>query len=355
MGLSVDKEIKSREAKANYVRAQIEGGGSKLKAIRNYVHSYVDVNDDNICELIFDTSKALSKVRGAYMNNTETGKLKEGDIISNRNAAMSRVAEHLGIGRLLAKSTNATVKIDGKEHRGNLMEGAKGDAAVDVTAKIQRGEADFDSSSMSGNFQKELMSLQVLDILCGQVDRHLGNYFVSGSKNEDGKNQFDSIQGIDNDMAFGDIGDVSKYKALGTHYRSLKSFDGKNTIPLISKDLAHKIFALNGDSLKYLLGDIISDKEGEGRQQMTAMIDRLDKLQNHILNLWEQEQQDGKKRLLDDSDWGNDSLHDLVDNADATTRTDAGYNYVARFMLEAGMVKGKDGNLRKYGKNEYYT
>jgi len=48
-------------------------------------------------------------------------------------------------------------------------------------------------------FQLALSKLQLLDIICGQVDRHAGNYFVKLDK----KGNFVSLTGIDNDMAFG--------------------------------------------------------------------------------------------------------------------------------------------------------
>jgi hypothetical protein len=108
--------------------------------------------------------------------------------------------------------------------------------------------------------QQQLANLQLLDILVGQMDRHMGNVFIkqqSGSQSQ--------VKGIDNDFAFSKQTDLSKNI-------------GKTTLP---------------EKIDYYFGDAITKvSEGELKAAMTglpeklivAAISRLTQIQELIAN-----------------------------------------------------------------------
>ena len=145
--------------------------------------------------------------------------MREGETLnlSKRNVATSRLAELLGLGDLVAKSETATlVDADGKSRSGNLMQAAQGQ---EVTSFIlEQYQAQYSEKMESAEnvstvelttgiedkvtpeFLKSLMSLQVLDNLAAQADRHSGNYFAQVKDGKLGK-----VQAIDNDFSFSNI------------------------------------------------------------------------------------------------------------------------------------------------------
>jgi hypothetical protein len=81
--------------------------------------------------------------------------LNVGDNITVRNAAMSRVAELLSAGDLLARSTTAEVTMDGKILRGNLMEAAHGSTPVEIKAEYNKNIDDYNEKLEKYNADKK--------------------------------------------------------------------------------------------------------------------------------------------------------------------------------------------------------
>lgn len=159
-----------------------------------------------------------------------------------RNSAMSKVADLIGVGYAVAHSENVHVKTtddNGNEVtlKGTFMEEAKGEDVHTV-----KGDGEFTSASLenitdSPKLIKSIADIQVLDFICGNVDRHAGNLLY---RFENGK--VVGVVGIDNDTCFG-----SK-KTAGV-MRNVK-LDNLKVIPA---ETANKIMQLDEDSLKYML------------------------------------------------------------------------------------------------------
>ena len=180
-------------------------------------------------EQVFDTKEMVNEVLGtesaqakdnfisvAYNEGQESSFANElgSDTFhqSNRNVATSRVANLLGIGGIVEQSSIVKVKekSTGKITKGNLMTLAKGDSGASIAQgkvyeEMKKKEDIKERIEEAGNkfaptIQKELTSLQVLDYICGQTDRHVNNFFVEYDKDT---KMFTHIHGIDNDMSFG--------------------------------------------------------------------------------------------------------------------------------------------------------
>ena len=192
--------------------------------------------------------------------------LDEGNELTSRNIASSRMAELLGIGDIIAHSEPMKVKMGGKVMTGCFMEFAKG---TDLGSKSERVQRMFDQVEKfeTAGLYRDSSTLEVFDFLCGQVDRHGNNMFYQLSEpDENGKRAITGLQGIDSDLAFGDW-------AEGFNMNGLQSW--KDTT-FIDAGLAEKVKGLDRDTLEYAIGDLIPQK------QIDVMMQRVNLIKDHI-------------------------------------------------------------------------
>ena len=253
---------------------------NKPKEILQYIFSQVlsyknsdkindlnEIQDNQLLEMI----KSIGKSDSLRYMAKDVAKIPDNSIISNRNVASSRMADLLGLGDIIAKSKKAKIKQAGKKSRvGNLMDKARGIPASKLL-EIKAINPDL-KFHISPNAKKQLMALQVLDTICGQIDRHLNNYFVTITEN-DKDVTIDSIQGIDNDLSFGNL----KLDKMGKN--KLPAFidgEGQAIFNHMDKDLANRVLALSPEALKFIFADLISPGEIE------SLIERLEVVKSAI-------------------------------------------------------------------------
>ena len=197
----------------------------------------------------------------------ETINVNPGETVALRNAAMSTVADALGIGSLLAASRPVTLVRHGREVDGVFMERGTGSDCMnpkedDPILKMTANTA------FSPKVQRELASLQVLDYICGNVDRHPGNLLYSFTKDSQGNVVLDGVQGIDNDMSF--MG--CKPDRLTTVYA-----DTTRNLNHMPQSLADKVMQLKPEALKSALRAFRLPE-----QQIERAAERLTDVQNQI-------------------------------------------------------------------------
>ena len=264
---------------------------------------------------------SISRARNTAINNlAELGAPTSGKInVSNRNVATSRMANLLGIGDLVAQSERAELHdADGKHATvGNLMQPARGEEAASFLQKQYQDEAiaatpesNFSSTRgvsvklhgmerhMTPEFMQSITSLQVLDNIVGQGDRHTKNYFVEAL--DGGK--MGKVHAIDNDFSFGthDItGDQTG--RIGTYGHSIVDKSGKLKLSHMDKALADRILALNMSDVRLMMADVLED------WAIDALCKRLTALQQAIRQA--QEEDTGGKRFLSDlSQWDDEVM-----------------------------------------------
>lgn len=138
--------------------------------------------------------------------NMGSGRIPDGARLDTRNAAMSAMADLLGVPNLLARSRPMTMILpDGRTVNGTFMTEAHGldpknlseqAAGIDKNAVTARTP---DERMAIGKGFKDLADLQILDYLCGRTGRRSGNILYQFT---DG-NRFCGAQGIENDCSFG--------------------------------------------------------------------------------------------------------------------------------------------------------
>lgn len=148
-------------------------------------------------------AKAFKKRFTVEAAITDVGyQLDEGADMTARNFASERVAELFGLKDLITKNHEAVlVTRDGAQKKGFAMEMAEG---VSVGTLRQLASDIKYTIIVPGEAQRQLLNLQILDNIIGQVDRHTGNVFVSYHRDDERKQLIiEKVTGIDNDFAFG--------------------------------------------------------------------------------------------------------------------------------------------------------
>lgn len=126
--------------------------------------------------------------------------IEDGRNVANRNIAMSEIADMMGCGSLLARSKPMTLIKDGKAVEGVFMENVEGKDINSLPINDIMYELTIDDLN-SPQLLHQIADLQILDIVCGNVDRHSGN-MIYDMQVVDGKPKIVGIKGIDNDGAF---------------------------------------------------------------------------------------------------------------------------------------------------------
>jgi hypothetical protein len=140
----------------------------------------------------------------------------------------------------------------------------------------------------TGEAQRQLVCIQVLDEICGQTDRHNGNLFFQ--TNPDNPIEVTGVQAIDNDMSFGAITDIDKKS-----HRQLQQLSVAN-LPYMDKAMAEHIKLISKEMLKFALADVLEDDEIE------VLNERLEKVKKYISEVEEDKAKTGS-RLLTKGEW----------------------------------------------------
>ncbi len=281
---------------------------------------------------------------------------------SNRNVATSRVANLLGIGGIVEQSSTVKVKekSTGNVTKGNLMTLAKGEAAASIAnseiyenmKKMGNIQDRIDKAGelFAPSVQKELCSLQVLDYICGQTDRHANNFFLE----KDGSERYAHVHAIDNDMSFGTGVDYGKLVAeTGDHARKssmrmVVDGEGNLAIPHMDRQLAMNIKNLSPDELKFALEDLIEPAF------ITAAVERLKIVQDAIRK--EESKKDSKVFVENDAGWGKATHEALIQSTGAMKikQADTAAKGYEEYFKAAGYLDDKEQKYETFRQNGYY-
>ncbi len=217
--------------------------------------------------------------------------------VTDRNCAMTRIANVLGLGKLLADSHSMTIVDEktGDKIDGVFMSTSKGTLFADLmldegykTAvnkvkneknpyKTDKGDLEYPIDIKSNYLKKDLADMQILDFICGNVDRHQENmtYIIDGGC-------MTGVQGIDNDKSMGCLKPDKERK-----YESLPAL---NDMYVISESVAKKVTGMTLESLEFILKGLQLSKE-----EIRAAWDRTMQVKDYIKHA--QRYSSGKKEF----------------------------------------------------------
>ena len=167
-------------------------------------------NDPNYSQ-IFEQAKEMTKKcqksidphLSHFRDYQSTQRFSSGSTINGRNVGMSVMADLLGCGEVIARSQPMTMVINGQRITGTFMANAEGKPCKKLSKSnpLLQVNPNLDQI-VTRRAVRQLSTLQALDYICYNMDRHIHNMTFQFSD----ESEFDSIegiQGIDNDLSFG--------------------------------------------------------------------------------------------------------------------------------------------------------
>ena len=251
---------------------------------------------------------ASKRVTGVYVAEGPGLKLERGADLTARNYASERVAELLGLKGLIVRNQKAVVTgTDGVQRKGFIMEQAKGipagsigNLATDLGYEIH----------FTGDAQKQLLNLQILDNIISQTDRHAGNYFLEYSRDDEAKTlTVTGVTGIDNDFAFG----KSEMLGGGNTAPLLTYGDNKFKIGMMDRKMYDSLMTLSPELLATNLENVIEP------EYMEALKNRYEKVRAAVRQAKEEAERNGVDFFRQQEGWGIESEKLLVNQRESRT------------------------------------
>ncbi len=177
--------------------------------------------------------------------------------LTDRSVATSKLAGLLGIGSMVSDSGTAVIKKDGKEITGNVTEDAGG-----KTIDRMKGTWSYSDKAIG-----QAYTLQVFDMICGQIDRHHENYRVI-EKNQN----VDSIKAVNNEMSFGKL----TWEKIAAGYENISPLT-ESHVRAMPIAVINQILSLDEKALQDALGDVLDN------DSMHYLLDRLAGVQKSIV------------------------------------------------------------------------
>ncbi len=261
--------------------------------------------------------------------------------MDKRNSAMSMIAGMLKIDQVLAKSRNMRIQLGDKVHKGTFMEMAEGSSPYESGLDDEIINVTQNELENSPELIRSIANLQILDLICGNTDRHKGNFFLQMGDvvMPDGsiRRKVVGIQGYDNDNSFG-----RKIDRVDVRYMSSIPIENIRIIP---KETADYILDLDLELLEaMMIGYDIS------RAEIGPTIRRIKKIQDKIRegNQYYTEHpnaplKDGLVKSVTDEEIKKISFRkDLCRPQTGEVRYDRDYNMFSRVYQMFGIENGKD-------------
>lgn len=203
------------------------------------------------------------------------GKIESGRPLSTRNIATSRMAELLNVKSLVAESRQVYI-VDRETtsvRTGIAMAQAIGNDYSQISYQAKKNE---ETMLHSPEAVRQLVCLQMLDVLCAQIDRNKSNIFATQTR-QDGEVLVTGIQAIDNDIAFGAVS-YEELNRVASGLNMLPIFEkkGQCTLPALDGNMVASILALSDEVVRYQMQDLLNEAE------INALLDRLHGMQNTI-------------------------------------------------------------------------
>ena len=274
-------------------------------------------------------------------NNTKWLGVPQNSTIDKRNVAMSAVAKFFGKSDLVAEAQPLIVTMDGVAVSGTFMKKADGYSAYDLSddnPMIHYEKKVYDNPKVFG----DIAAMQALDYICGNIDRHIGNFFCDFEE-VNGEVKLKKITCIDNDMSFGMNIDN---KDSGNMFVQPKDMGA------IGKDIADKILLMDQATLANMLRGF-----GLSQEEIDAAWTRTVNLQEAIKEgltyykenkIEEGKLEHGHLRVIAEKDWEKYSLKSL---ANGSNQFNAISDMADNFTKKLDELREKEKNFKETKEN----
>ncbi len=239
----------------------------------------------------------------SYVGEESRMKCRPGVNVDKRNSAMSAVYGMLGHSHLLAPSKPMIVYSNGKAISGTFMEKATGYEMGNVSDENPIRDMNSEVRNNPGVF-KDIAAMQAFDFICGNIDRHYGNFFVRFEE-QDGELKLAGLSGIDNDLSFPEDDIPDKVQSFWTV--------APDKMRVIGTEAAAYIMLLDENALRVALrGYGVSEKAIDYTWKRTkALQDKITEGLDHYADAEPGRLDDGFLRVVPPEEWSSYKFEDL--------------------------------------------
>ncbi len=185
--------------------------------------------------------------------------------LDKRNSAMSTMAEMMKRSGLVAPARSVKVKVGGKELVGTFMKFAEGEDLSQVQQDSPLTKVNVEDM-LTPESVSSVADLQVLDYVCGNVDRHQKNMFYKLDTTDPQHPKCVGVQGIDNDFSF-------------CAHAEGKSMADIVNMKIIRKETADTLFSMKPEMIKTVLS-----KYDLSQTETFAVLKRIGELKQAVEN-----------------------------------------------------------------------
>ena len=249
---------------------------NRMQKLNSILDAGISLENESMQEVAKFIDDITAGINGFLVAGSAGIKKERRNFLNERNIATSEVADLLNCSDTVAKSVRANKTEKGEKISGMAMEFVDGLSCdkllSDEGSKIRKLTALEDN----GDLKKKIADLQLLDCICGQIDRHMRNVIFTADKKT---GAVTGIKGIDNDMSFGLCG-VRNY---GFHSIEM------GLIRVVDKNTAECLENISKEVLDYRLNDILEKNEREAlwkRVQIMKEWVRSDKVEKISTDEW---------------------------------------------------------------------
>ncbi|MBP5265681.1 MAG: hypothetical protein J6Z06_02525, partial [Lachnospiraceae bacterium] len=293
-----DQELTEEELREDAKNDYVDGMKRALHVPADVVDTLAARDDFfRFTEALSQKVSPVIKTMNCYTDKSYWLGLSEGVNIDKRNAAMSSVSTLLGKPGLVANARPMVVMKDGKAISGTFMEKASGVDILHIKwSDTDIKDYDIDHYDNPDVFD-DIAGIQAIDYICGNVDRHSGNFILNFDPTT---KKLVKVTGIDNDLSF------SVQKA----YRTFTDFGNRWIAPaqmvVIGEDMATKILAMTKDTLSFTLsGYGLSQAEIDAAWNRTEIMQQeIQRGMEHYANVEPGKIDSNYLRVVPKEEWG---------------------------------------------------
>ena len=310
--LELSNDIEGMEADAKKYYAMMSGSVIKPATLKKAMQN------PDFLQCMLEFSEKMPPIINEYEFYVKDHKdglsVGEGANIDKRNSAMSSISTLLGKKGLIAEAEPVIVISNGIPSSGTFMKKSEGWEISNHDPKNPMALKDPETFDNHELFD-DIAAIQAMDYICGNIDRHEGNFFFTFS-NVNGKMKATGVTGIDNDMSFGNTKPENESHTIGN------IFIRPENMGVIGEEFATKVMELDRPKLELALrGHGISTEEVDSAWKRTQHLqDEIRKGLEHYKDVEHGKVDKGFLRIVPKDKWKKYNLKEIGKRKDPLDR-----------------------------------
>ena len=293
-------------------------------------------------EELFSGLKPIRRSYNNYIRGDGFLQVREGANLDRRNLAMYRMAGLMHKPELVPATRPMTVIQNGQPVTGTFMAEAQG---TDIS-RVKEGDPIF--GYQPENLENpavlpDIAAMQALDFVCGNVDRHAGNFLLRFDPKEGADARLVGITLIDNDMSFSHAG--AEGRKPGTR------FIRPEEMGVIGEEVYHSLRIITREQMEMMLSDCGLSREeiDQAWERKEALVRKIETDKAYFADKEPGYTEVGKLRLVKEGEWQNYSLLQL-----GKTHEESQFATISEIKTIAGqsLQRRNDDRERKRIENE---